>query len=286
MLLVSTPPMILSELMKVSVYIQTIPKRIHLAERLERKLAASDVDSFETLIQHPEHNAWDHFFRVLEHMAASDADLVIRLEDDAIINPYLKFNCEHWPAIQRAGFGVGWLYSSPGSYHDYIYRRRCRPLCNKRRLDGTVGNLFRRSDLPWIIEHARAWAHKYPAGYAYDFCLSEIMYNTQRELWLHDPPIVEHDLSQRSSMGHVVTARCCTMGAFNPSYRRGIKGSGSKKPLAPLKKLPELGRDFPKDPPPVAERRMNESTENSRWTRAQWHEVQKAALSRSARRRA
>ena len=144
--------------MKVAGFVQTLERRRSLAERLSKRLAATDLDSHELLFQRPGDDAWQHFFWVLEQMALSDAELVIRFEDDAIPGKHLKHNSINWPVLKRKEFGCGWLYSSPASVLDYIYHQRLNNPNKKFHLDGSVAVLFRRADLEWIIPACRDWA--------------------------------------------------------------------------------------------------------------------------------
>lgn len=206
--------------MRVSAIIQSVERRAAIAERLERQLEKSDLDGFRTLIQRPDHDPWDHFFTVFEAMAAEDSDLVIRFEDDAIVGPHLKHNCIGWPVIHRPKFASGWLYSPPFGIRDYIYRKRLKNPNPKRRFAGSVANLFWRKDIEWILAAAHQWVVKKGQGYAYDFCISEVISEAGRENWLHDPPIVEHDRHTASMFGHPRTPRASTLGAAKLKYRR------------------------------------------------------------------
>lgn len=206
--------------MKVLGFVQAVERRRPTAERLSAQLSASDLDGHEVLYQLPEHKAWAHFWRVLEAMRDSDADLVIRFEEDALVGPHLKHNVTRWPVIRRKDFGCGWLYSSPASVLDYIYHRRLNNPNRKRFLDGSVAVLFWRKDLDWMIPAFREWAERYPKGYAYDFCISGVMHEQGRTLWSHDPPLVEHDSAAGSAFGHNLTPRCSTMGLARLNYRR------------------------------------------------------------------
>lgn len=206
--------------MRVAGFVQAVEKRRPAAERLSAQLSASDLDFHEVLYQLPEHDAWQHFWRTLEAMRASDADLVVRLEDDALVGKHLKHNCAKWPVIEREDFGCGWLYSSPASVIDYIYHARLNNPNRKQFLDGSVAVLFRRQDLDWMIPAFQAWARRCPSGYAYDYCISGVVREQGKTLWCHDPPLVEHDSSAGSAFGHPLTPRCSTVGLWRPDYRR------------------------------------------------------------------
>jgi len=205
---------------RVAGYIQATEQRWRLADKLSRALSASDLDHHELCMQPAGTNPWQSFFDVLEAMAASDADLVIRFEEDAIVNPFLKHNLVRWKAIGRPRFAQGWLYSPPTTVRDIIYRRRLDNPHRKPKLCGCVAVVFRRLDLIAVLPALRAWATDHPQGFAYDFCLSHVAFQERRELWLHDPPIVEHDRRQPSAFGHVIDQNCCTRDAYQPRFRR------------------------------------------------------------------
>jgi len=209
--------------LRVVGFVQAIERRRNVAERLSRMLSESDLDAHEVLYQAPGHGPWEHFWHVLETMAASDAELVIRFEEDALAGKHLKHNCVTWPVIRRPKFGCGWLYSSPASILDYIYQQRLDNPSHKQHLDGSVAVLFWRKDLEWMIPAFRDWAKRCPWGYAYDFCISGVMREKGYELWCHDPPIVEHDRTVASGFGHNMMPECSTMGLWRPNYRRVAK---------------------------------------------------------------
>jgi hypothetical protein len=60
-------------------------------------------------------------------------DLVLRLEDDVVVNRYIAHNCCTWPAIREDDFGIGWLFQ-----HDRTWDPKGRHII--RRNDGSVVN--------------------------------------------------------------------------------------------------------------------------------------------------
>lgn len=205
---------------RVYAVVQATERRRTVAERLSAALSRSDLDGHQVLYQLPEHSPWDHFWRTLEAMAASDAELVIRFEEDALVGRHIKHNVTRWPAIRRPNFGCGWLYSAPASILDYIYQARLNNPNRKHFLEGSVAVVFWRKDLDWMIPAFRNWAARCPQGYAYDYCISGVMREKKRELWCHDPPIVEHDSRAGSAFGHRITQECSTMGLGRLNWRR------------------------------------------------------------------
>lgn len=207
--------------MRVEAFIQSVPKRQKVADRLAQQLRDSDIDDFQVLMQEPDHDPWQHFWRVFEAMKNSSAELVIRLEDDALINPHLAHNSRTWPALRKGSFGCGWLYSPPTCPADYAHKARTRQPYRDKYLEGCVAVLFKREDLGWLVDAAKTWATRNPTGYCYDLAISWAVYQKRgKHLWLHDPPIVEHDSRTTSAFGHVIRGNNCTMGAFNRRFRR------------------------------------------------------------------
>jgi hypothetical protein len=219
--LATVPPVEVSEL-RVAGYVQAVEQRKPVAELLKETLYKSGLDHTEVLYQKKEHNPWDHFWRVFEAMAESDADLVIRFEDDARVGQHIKHNVVTWPVIRRPKFGCGWLYSCPSSVIDYIYHRRSNKPIRKRFIAGCVAVVFWRKDLAEIIPALKGWANRCPWGYAYDFCISGAMQDAGRELWFHNPPIVEHNSQVPSAFGHPRGPNQSTQGLYKAEYRRTV----------------------------------------------------------------
>jgi len=205
----------------VASFIQATPKRLYAAERLAKWIEKYDLNKSTTLIQGPGVNAWDHFFNVMEAMCACDAEWVIRFEDDAIIGPNIRHNVLTWPEAKRNRFGVGWLYSAPASIIDVIYEARTEPRHQNKWLEGCVAVLFKRDVLrDNLLPYIRKWAEKNPAGYCYDYAISAGVKNAGYEIWRHNPPIVEHDSTIKSSFNHTILPEHCTMGAFRKNFKR------------------------------------------------------------------
>lgn len=204
----------------IGVYIQTVPGREAVLAGLEQSLQQSDVGRDYTVLQHqPGETVAEFFVRLLRTMSGSHRKLVLRLEDDALVNRHLVHNCTTWEMARQDDFGVGWLYSPPMSVLDYIYQRRVNNPWRKRLVCGCVGTLFRTADLPWIIEGCERWfAQK--GGDAMDFAISSAVYDAGRLLYLHDPPIVEHRTEVKSSLGHAIWPEHSTCGTFRPEWRR------------------------------------------------------------------
>lgn len=192
-----------------------------MVKGLEKAVAQSDLKVSTTLVQQPNVNPWQHFFDVLDAMCAADADYVIRLEDDAIINRHLRHNCLTWPAAHRPRFGAGWLYSAPRSSQDFTHHDR-KPRFRGSRLEGCVAVLFKRLTLVELLPRMRAWAKQNPAGYCYDFAISIPILDSGYEIWLHRPVIAEHNRHLKSAFGHVILPSHHTQGAFKPNWRRPV----------------------------------------------------------------
>jgi len=206
----------------VASFIQAVPWRMKTAERLSDAISRSDLEHSVTMVQKEGEDPWTHFFNVLDAMCASDAEWVIRFEDDAVVAPgsHIKHNCLSWPEAQRDKFGAGWLFSEPTSIIDIIYKERLETYHNNQYLTMCVAVLFRRSTLEKLLPHIRSWANDNPKGYAYDYAISVAVKRAGLGIWRHRPPIVEHDTETKSAFGHLIRSENSTQGAWRPHFKR------------------------------------------------------------------
>jgi hypothetical protein len=203
---------------RLATFVQTVPGRELVLAGLEQSLRESDVGEDYTVVEHPPGVSVAEFFLdVLRTMASSDAELLLRLEDDALVNRHLRHNLTHWAPVGDEDFGAGWIYSPALTSCDVTHKRRLRVKPRQRIIGGGVGILFRRSDMPWMIEGCERWFGE-KGGDAMDYAVSDAVYRAERQLYLHDPPLVEHRIT-KSSLGHPMWPSQCTQGAFKLNWR-------------------------------------------------------------------
>lgn len=157
----------------------------------------------------------EHFLNVLDFLAAAQTSLVLRLEDDVLVNKYITHNVKNWEAVNEPDFGVGWLFSP-------IAWAGRWPRCE---LNGSMGLLFKTKDVPEIMDGARQWLDEHPSqkGQPHDdLAVAHAVWRMGKRIYIHDPPLVEHRIDVPSSIGNVHTAASATtQGRFDLYWRAG-----------------------------------------------------------------
>jgi hypothetical protein len=195
-----------------------------------QSIEASDIGkNYEWIENPPGMRPKDFFIELLKHCATLDAEWIVRLEDDCLVNRHLIHNVTHWEALAEPDFGVGWLFVPKGhsrtadsapTQHDRMHRNHKSLRAHRGVLHGSIGVVIRRTDIPWIIEAVTAWNKRNgdPAGF--DISLSDaIDQRPGKTLYLHQPPLVEHQFGP-SSLGHLEAERVSTGGKFSEDFRR------------------------------------------------------------------
>ena len=209
--------------MSLSVVIQAMPGRPALEKTLA-SLRASDLPDPTILYQPPDRTPVEFFLSVLDWMAQSPAELVLRLEDDVLVNQHSLHNIETWTAPHDAErFGMGWLFDPGGttqSVHDKIYQRvgetdrwHCGGL-----LHGALGTLAWTRDMPEIRQYAAEYLAEH--GAVFDLALAHAVMRRGRCICVHAPSLLEHQEST-SAFGHFThPVHDTSNGSFFSSWRR------------------------------------------------------------------
>jgi hypothetical protein len=205
----------------LSVFVQSHPGREPVLQGLQASLEASDVGAdYRVLVHPPGRTVVEHFMDVLTVMAEARSDLVLRLEDDAVVNRHVRHNLTSWPAIERADFGAGWAMSPPLSVLDWIYRKRVRNPSVKRLIPVCAAVMFWRRDMEWVIRGCERWfvAH---GGNAMDFALSATVHDAGKRNYLHDPCVADHRiLGVPSTLAHQHKSSSTAAGAYREDWKR------------------------------------------------------------------
>jgi len=195
----------------ITVLVQGVPGR-QAWPRSRASIEASDIGSNYSLLLHPPGvTIAEHFLAVLRCALSAPSELVLRLEDDAIVNQHVVHNLWTWAAWQRDDFGAGWAFCPVSSSSRWP----------SRDLHGSVGVLLKKSALPKIIERCEAQIHSEPSRIDQDLVLSRAVRDAGLYIYLHHPSLVEHPIDVPSSLGHVHTRQAgTTSGRFSAQWRR------------------------------------------------------------------
>jgi hypothetical protein len=99
------------------VWVHTCPQRVDHIGQLLDSLAESDVDRFDVRCHEPglswsQIGKWwvEQWEEAGKKATGRGAALVLRLEDDVVVNRHLEHNVSSWPAVRLPDFGVGSLF--------------------------------------------------------------------------------------------------------------------------------------------------------------------------------
>jgi hypothetical protein len=207
---------------KTSVIVMAHWDRREAQERLFDSLEASDVGQNFRLKVHPADKPAREHWRAV-HLAAADSptDLVVVLEDDAIVNRHLLHNVNTWKWTGDNAFGAGWLFNAGG------YASRDTWYLGPHAWYGTVGVVYHARHLPELVELA------YPlieAGTPWDQAMSLAIHRKRWRIRVHYPSLVEHPDDLPSVVGNPPNPMRTSRGSFRLDWRRpfsDVNGSDS-----------------------------------------------------------
>jgi hypothetical protein len=207
--------------MQLTVIMQAMPSRVTLDATL-KSLAESDLPLPEILYQPPDRTPIEFFLSVLDAMAAAPTDLVLRLEDDVLVNRHMLHNIATWTAPHDPRFGLGWLFDPGGStqsVHDHIYQRVGETdRWHSGPLHGALGVLAWRRDIPQIRQYVDEYTTKH--GIVFDLALAHAATQMNRFICVHAPSLIEHQPSTSCFAHFTHPVHDTSNGSFRPDYRR------------------------------------------------------------------
>lgn len=194
--------------MKLQTFVQTVPGREHALRHTLHWLGRSDLSAPPIVRTHPAGTTVRAFFLdVLREMAESDADLVLRCEDDITASAHLEANIQSWPELHDPRLGAGWLFAAAGARTviDHVYQRPGRCQWHRRWVHGSCAVLFWRRALPDLIQRIEHVIEREPRlDGGQDKLIGDAVVAQGKLICVHVPSLVEHELSLGSFMGHTL----------------------------------------------------------------------------------
>lgn len=201
----------------ITTFIQCVPDRPKWPVT-RASIEASDIGTaYQRSLQPPDLTPREHFLRLLRRMADVRTPLVLRLEDDALVNRHILHNVRTWLALDDPRFGAGWLFCP--------LDRPYGGLWDRSELHGSVGVVLRTEDIPRLIPRVERWFDEHERRLSQDIALSRAVWLSGKRLFLHRPALVDHQAGGKSSVAASVqdapvqAIRTCA--GFDGEWRRG-----------------------------------------------------------------
>jgi len=189
----------------LAVFVQTIAGREKALAHTCAQLEASDVGTdYTVLTGEPGKSAREHLLAVLDVMGSSDADLVLRLEDDIDVAAHMRHNLTHWRELHDPRFGLGWAFSPGGvrTIIDYWHQRPGTSKWVSAPYGYSQAVLAWKRDLEALRAACTAWCAKTPGDAGQDLCLSAAAVAIGKLVCIHAPSQVEHRLDFGTTLKH------------------------------------------------------------------------------------
>jgi hypothetical protein len=199
---------------QVTVIVQGVPGRAAWP-RSRASIEASDIkQNYELMLHLRGFTIGEHFLATLLCALDAPTELILRLEDDAVVNQHILHNLWTWPDWKRPDFGAGWAFCPVAQRGRWMARE----------IHGSVGVLLKRSALPAIIKRCEAELREQPDRTDQDLMLSRAVRDSGLFVYLHNYPcLVEHPIDEPSSLDHRHTSIAGTSsGRFSSSWRRSV----------------------------------------------------------------
>ena len=218
------PTRIRDTLPSVDVFIQSLERPEWDTTRAS--IEASDIaENYRRVVHPPKLTLQEFVLRFLDVMyEESDAEFVLRLEDDIEVNRHILHNVRSWPALSDPRFGIGWVFDPGGEYSERSIIDR---IYNQLGTDGwrwgivprSFGVVFRRSELPAIRKYMQGWFPGNRPDY-YDLAYGLAASTLGKHVCVHSPSLVEHDPTLPSTLGHSTDNHDSSGGTFRLEWRR------------------------------------------------------------------
>lgn len=202
--------------------VQTVPGREQALQATRASLARAGVQHPVVVCQDPQETKRHNLIKTLTYLDMSGASWVLRLEDDVLVNKHLLHNICTWSAPHQQNFGAGWLWRNAGlaqsrtgievTQHGWV---RTEP-----DLAGAQGILLPRRIIPQLVMGIRdRWAE---TDGAQDKAITRTLFYKGLRVYIHDPPLVEHNVTFPSTLApeRPVIHALHLAGDFDANWRR------------------------------------------------------------------
>lgn len=207
----------------IDVFVQAVRGRSSW-ETTQASIEASDIgERYVVSYQGERTTPRQHFLHLMATMAESKSPWVLRLEDDVLVNRHILENIKTWKAKNEKDFGAGWLFDAGGTTrttHDKIYQRLGKDRWHGGQLHCCQGVLLRTEDIGRLRSICAQWFEANLGELGQDIALSRAVAVLGRRICVHAPPLVEHQIQFRSTLGHANTRSHTTEGAFQLEWQR------------------------------------------------------------------
>ena len=218
----------------IAVVVQTIPSRKGALQDTLDSIQGSDLGGYtlEVVTQRPGETKRDNLINALLAVRKSGKKWGLRFEDDVLVNRHILHNLTTWKAAEESDFGAGWLWHSEllGLRRDQLlespggFAFRSTPYTV-----GSLGVLIATEHIPeMIIRMHSNWLHP-KVDQAQDKVMSASLWDMGLRVYLHEPPLVEHNVEHVSTQApdREVVPELHTAGiGFDIDWRRRETGTG------------------------------------------------------------
>ena len=204
----------------VEFFVQSVPGR-EAWPVTEKCLAESDVGDYVRVLQADGGTARETFVSTMLAMAASDAEWVVRLEDDlAGVNRFLLYNVQTWPAKLDKHFGAGWLFAPGGGNLSRSHDLPVSVRWVEDVIHGALGVLFRKTFVMEVLWECLEWFEANPGRGGDDLAIGNAVRRLGKRIAIHAPSLLEHNTGPSAS-GHTTHPLHDTSnGWFDREWRR------------------------------------------------------------------
>jgi len=212
-----------------AIVVQTVPSREKALHETIASIKESGVFSKDIIIvtQRPDQDKQSNLIAALTKLSSSDKKWGIRFEDDILVNKHILHNLCNWDALSEDDFGAGWLYHSgilSTSGDLLVMSKRGNTFRDHSDLVGSLGVVLKTSQIPELIDGVRK--HWNEVSGAQDKSMSRTIWNLGRRVYVHCPPLVEHNIAHVSTLApsrSVDFMMHTTGGKFDAQWMQSVK---------------------------------------------------------------